>query len=663
MPHIPLPHKRLEPGELPPPPVAWLHPLELLRTAYHAWLSRVATSFLDRREMLAALDRDPVTGEPEFFSVSSQVPDGPSAGPAGPPRDVLAHDRFFSSEYHQQKGVWVDFVADVGDSWEATHAVATLLAQHELKVSGRDEPLPHADLVVLGGDLVYPSPTRDSYRRRTREPIGSAFPQDEVPPPNKPNTIIRERHLRAIPGNHDWYDGLTSFVREFCQGGQLGGWHLGQMRSYFAQKLMPGWWVWGIDIALDTRIDPAQQTYFVDVIENRNPKKHQQFVPGDNVILCTAKPSWLRSSRYSDDAYKNLEFFVRELIERHGGLVRLILSGDLHHYARYHSEDHHHQLITSGSGGSYLMGTHHLPAEVRPFLREGDDDADAAFVRAGSPYPSQSDSRRLSLGALKLAFRRQNIPFCVTIGLISYWLFRMIDRVAPKLLDTQTFAAKLSTRVLWNVDFYALVSALVVVAGCAFFAAAANRRIARWFTMPWGALHGLAQIALTVVLALWLMPHPLHTLGAPARYLALPASYKPLETALTIVADAVVVVLLAGWLGATLVGVYLTVSDRVLRWHQNEVFAAQSLFDYRSFVRIHLLPGGLLRIYPIGLRRVPRFWRSRLARSDSDPHYEPTDAELLPHLIEGPIEIAASARSRWPAAILAPSVSKLQSIG
>ena len=40
-----------------------------------------------------------------------------------------------------------------------------------------------------------------------------------------------------------------------------------QRRSYFAVKLTPGWWLWGIDIALDTSIDPPQQAYFLNLLQ------------------------------------------------------------------------------------------------------------------------------------------------------------------------------------------------------------------------------------------------------------------------------------------------------------------------------------------------------------------------------------------------------------
>jgi hypothetical protein len=111
----------------------------------------------------------------------------------------------------------------------------------------------------------------------------------------------------------------------------------------------------------------------------------------------------------------------------------------------------------------------------------------------------------------------------------------------------------------------------------------------------------------------------------------------------------VLFVLAAAMVGATIVGAYLVVSDRLLGWHRNDVFAAQSIIDYRNFLRIRIdNRTGSVEIYPIGLWRVPRKWRARVnikshvkesPDGQAPPCYEPGDAELTPHLIEAPIHI------------------------
>ena len=66
----------------------------------------------------------------------------------------------------------------------------------------------------------------------------------------------------AIPGNHDWIDGLETFQRHIQHRGWLGGWLLPQENSYFALHLPQGWWVFGLDLALLDDIDLCQCRYF-----------------------------------------------------------------------------------------------------------------------------------------------------------------------------------------------------------------------------------------------------------------------------------------------------------------------------------------------------------------------------------------------------------------
>jgi len=610
-------------GELPPKKVAWFHPPELLRTAYHAWLSNVATEYLDRRETLAALDRTslPDRGYDDDVKVRRH-------------RIALRHGDFIDAFIDSKRslrlkddGVWLDFLADIGDSWQATYAVATMLAQPELEVRGHPNRLPCADVVVLGGDLVYPTPTRDGYRRRTCSPLSAALPEPD---------LVR-RTLLAIPGNHDWYDGLTNFIRTFCQGGFLGGWRLLQRRSYFAVKLMKGWWIWGIDIALDTRIDPPQQAYFLSILQRRHQSpKQQEFREGDNIILCTAEPSWVETSRYSDDSYRNLAYFVREIIERNKGRVPIILTGDLHHYYRYASGDGHHMII-SGGGGAYLMGTHNMPPQV-PAPKSGLSGADephdrrSSYVAGPFPYPGEADSRRLALGALLLAFRPANWLFSVLVGTLYLFLILTLRRAMAG-MSRQSLQELFGSPLLrWRGLMKPAVPAVVVVGTvlviCVAFAIFANRRSSRVLTGIWGLAHGVVHIGFGLILASLIGQRLTSaTISAPM---------------FAVLAGAVIV--FAGVAGATLVGAYLTISDRFFGWHTNEVFAAQSLIDYRNFVRMHISPDGLLSLFPIGLRRVPRKWRSRSERKGSGPYYEPVDDELAPHLIEGPIHIKVPPR-------------------
>jgi len=67
-------------------------------------------------------------------------------------------------------------------------------------------------VLVFGGDQVYPSPSREEYQRRLVAPYAAAFGDD---------TTSERPHVYAVPGNHDWYDGLSAFTRLFCS--DIGG--------------------------------------------------------------------------------------------------------------------------------------------------------------------------------------------------------------------------------------------------------------------------------------------------------------------------------------------------------------------------------------------------------------------------------------------------------
>jgi alpha-beta hydrolase superfamily lysophospholipase len=644
-------------GELPLKKVAWLNPLELLRTGYHTWLVTAGSGLIDRREMLAALDHG------EYIPIDEYQPDTRYRTQESwrTKTDLLPcivargqHiDGFISPPPGKATdGLWVDFVADVGDSWEATYATASLIADPNLCTNipltlpdGQPTTSPPAQVVVLGGDLVYPRATRDAYRRRLRAPFTAARPRTTEPPGPA---------MFAIPGNHDWYDGLTDFVREFCQGGFLGAWQLTQRRSYFAVRLIRGWWLWGIDIALDTRIDAPQQKYFLDIVRNEDPSvtPAEQFQKGDRIILCTAKPAWLEISRYSDEAYRNLVNFI-DGVAKEGGDVPVILTGDLHHYSRYSHPKC--ELIGAGGGGAYLMGTHFLPERIAELKQKpslagdeppkrrkksrsmGDDTAAASdapkrgaapgpFVASASTYPSRSDSRRLALGALLLAFRPANWSFALLVGLVYWFLTPAIRDHQAGLYGASGFVS-LPGQLWLHPELLNLVLVFVVAAGCVAFAVGANQRASRYLTTLWGIAHAALQIWLAASIGL---------LFARPSGVLLSGVQQYLHTILFFV--------VAGLAGATLLGVYIVVSDRFFDLHHNEAFAVQSLIDYRNFVRMYIGKDQSLTIFPIGLRRVPRRWRRRVDRKVTEPFYEPADDTLKPHLIEGPIRIPPKAQ-------------------
>ncbi len=322
--------------------------------------------------------------------------------------------------------VLVDFVADTGDGFDATFATAQCVAG-AVEVPG-EERRGHADLLVLGGDLVYPVASAERYEARLNSVFRAAAALGGVS--GQPPVV-------ALPGNHDWYDGLVSFSRNFCGSwpqrtgapavqpvpadrDDVGGWGAFQSRSYFAVQLTDDWWLWGIDSQLDAPIDDEQLSYF-----------HQaKALLGDaGVILCTATPSWLDAAGTAahraevDTPLHVLLTFVDEVLGESRDQLRLVVTGDKHHYARYESPTGP-PLVTCGGGGAFLSATHHLPTDLHPVWRPWAEDSGSARYTLATAYPTREQSRKLVAPPRFLAAGWRNGPSLPLLaGLVGLALF------------------------------------------------------------------------------------------------------------------------------------------------------------------------------------------------------------------------------------------------
>src|SRR5688500_8159993 len=121
-------------------PVAWYAPAVLWQAGRELLRSQDFLHNLDRRESFAPLSVIDLSARP--------------ASAASP--------------------FWFDFVADVGDSGNATFTVASALLRHALQAvddEGRAHVLPEGELLVLGGDLAYPGAGHFDYQYRFLEPF------------------------------------------------------------------------------------------------------------------------------------------------------------------------------------------------------------------------------------------------------------------------------------------------------------------------------------------------------------------------------------------------------------------------------------------------------------------------------------------------------------
>jgi hypothetical protein len=517
--------------------VRWLEPAVLADAALRVVVSAAFGAYADKRELQAFSDVPP----------------------------NYAYD---------DEPLWIDFVADLGDGFDATYAIACLLARERLELRderGAEHALPRGRVLVMGGDQVYPTATREEYENRFRGPYGAAFPMQ--PSPEAPD-------LLAIPGNHDWYDGLTNFLRFFCSGRDIGGWQTCQRRSYFALRLPQRWWLLALDIQLDTYIDEPQLTYFAGA----------GLQAGDRVILVTGKPSWVKvRPQLEPNSYKNLRYFRERVIAPTGAEVRVTLTGDLHHYYRYEAGDGS-QLITAGGGGAYLFPTHTLPERLTL------PDATVDY-RARARFPTREVSQRLVWGALRM--QRHAPGLCTLIGLLdavfAIALFALLDGRAGPVPSV-------------------LVGALIAVSLIVYAAAE---------TLPGKLVFGLAHAAWQLALAA-IAPIVLELVGAEGAGFGLVAG-----AAAGVIGFA---------LGGPLVGLYLVLSHRHAPKHANEVLACQGIADYKCFLRLRIDEEGVT-IYPVGLRRTPREWALAPDDPPDSPWLRPAHGELEPELIEPPIRV------------------------
>ena len=569
------------------PMVGWFDPAQLLSTGVKTLFSMIVGERSDRRLMLALSSRE------------DNVFDYTGVGASGNTRDEL----------------WLDFICDTGDGWNPTYAIAYAASQPRLVVrsEGKDIVLPRADVLVFGGDEVYPAPSREEYQRRLVVPYTKAF--GDQPGPSAP-------HVFAIPGNHDWYDGLNAFTRLFCSGvggRRFAGWETRQHRSYFALKLPGRWWLFGSDGQLQSDLDTGQIEYF------RNVARHHM-KSGDKVILCLSLPVWTYAHKYRTMGREfdetDLLYLRDEVLGREGIEVKVFLTGDLHHYRRHEEIGRTQsgspvQKITAGGGGAFLHPTHE---EDLSLLRESaaDPSAEQKTYALRKSYPGPRVSSRLAWGNLLFLFKNPKagvVP--AVLYLITAWLVgAATGGVVPR---HPGHALKLTGDAFGGHPGLALWSMACIMAFLAF---------TDTHSKAYRLLGGLAHCA-----AHWTA---LFYIGWGSWNLADAALHDhPFLRALA----AGTLIFGGGWtIGTMILGLYLLVSINVFGRHSEEAFSALRIQDHKHFLRLRITKDGALTIWPIKVERVPRAWRDRSPTDTSPSHVQPAEP-MMAELIEPPIEL------------------------
>jgi hypothetical protein len=478
--------------------------------------------------------------------------------------------------------VWIDFVADTGDDHDLSLAVGKLIFDEYALEGGEPRRLPRGDILVFGGDTAYPAATANELERRLLEPWNNVLAEKAEGGP--------ERVLLAIPGNHDWYDGLDGFgrlfrrsalddvaepkadtraatsgssVRERVEGALLRHLHLDEIGESFrlageafeslaailfhtelrrANRLrLAGYTAvqeasyWALPLAQGLDLWGVDRQLRGPDFRQRVFFAQRRAQAQPRKVLLVAPDPALAYGEPNEPGTKILEACSLSLASNR----IFYLTGDVHHYERQRVGDSLH--VISGGGGAFLHGSRIAP--------------DAGSAPPEVVYPDKRTSLRLALGMpLRLALG--------TAGFLPHLLFGLIAAA-------EVIAVRRGP----------LPGALVVGAGIVLATAALasavrarfQRPLATWATaIPFGLVLGLGPLVLRTLLS-----DMLPWLGiAPA-----------------VVAHA--------FLGSFVLGLFLLVLALTgLEHHQG--FAALGHPGFRHFVRLCVHPSGRVEGFVIG---------------------------------------------------------------
>jgi Calcineurin-like phosphoesterase len=570
----------------------WFRPGLLAKLLWRVIVAELFGQYADRRLIVAALD---TVSDDELVERAQQFAPG-----SGNDDCTLTPDA--------EGAIWIDYVADLGDGFDATYAIASLLAQETLTIAGHTTR--RGQILIMGGDEVYPNASPETYQRQLRDPYDWAFP-DPLPNSSKGPPVY------AIPGNHDWYDGLVLFLALFSrkENLHLGGWRSHQRRSYFALRLTEKWWVWAVDAQLEDDVDQPQRDYF-SAIARGMPE-------GANIILCGPEPGWLYTLKQGNKSLAVIDDVGWIALNKHKGLkIPLVLSGDTHHYSRYAGDDGVTQFITSGGGGAFLHSTHQLELTIDldrakdgfawlggrvKTLSLGRDPNPANAASPGEArYPTREESLAMLTGNFK--FSADNPGFAILLGVL-YWLLGLV-----------------TVHFHWDG-----ICATVVLLLLGF-----------WFYTKRQEGGGVKVLALTGANA---VVHSIAVIVLASSFDQANANYLHLADwpRLSFLLFAGEMIVVGGLLAAALFGVYLYASSRWWNRNHNDAFSAMRLDSHRNFLRLRIKDDAVT-IYPIGLDRVPRRneWRRNSERQGSPPPAYVAVSPLMPRLIEGPLTVRSA---------------------
>jgi len=379
-------------------PVRWLLGRQLLRSLKGILLYTAYGKQLDPRDWMRpeVFPKPASPGHFEFWREQSLKREA---------SEVLGEEEKKSqseADYWREKGgFWFDYISDTGDGTLATYSIAylclsDLYAPQTLKAGDEVETclnrrsietgaslLPRGEFLFIGGDTAYHVSDYMTLASRVQIPFEWAY-RDLADDRRKSGAGANaeeepNRPLFGIPGNHDYYDQLNGFRRQFHLSVReertrgfypptnkpeelakrpqlyLPGFNRHQQASYVALRLPFDWWLWGLDTEVG-QVDERQQNFFLDLCKT-DPEDGDKIVPKKKLIVATCAPTTVFGKLASPEDEKAAGAFDQLGLARlflpeeredgargvqtagdarmETGQCRLDISGDVHHYARY----------------------------------------------------------------------------------------------------------------------------------------------------------------------------------------------------------------------------------------------------------------------------------------------------------------------------------------
>ena len=136
--------------------VKWFEPRQLARTGFETVISTIFGKHADRRLLQPAISALPAKF---YYDLGENV--------------------------EKDKDYWIDYISDVGDGFDSTYAMAYYLTRPELKFDdslklneGGRIATNSGNLLIFGGDEVYPTASHSAYQEKLVIPYQKAFPAE-----------------------------------------------------------------------------------------------------------------------------------------------------------------------------------------------------------------------------------------------------------------------------------------------------------------------------------------------------------------------------------------------------------------------------------------------------------------------------------------------------